>query len=150
MDTSINSVNSVNNYSNLNGTSAISAAQYADENSKIESFQDQLLDAEDDAELKDACDQFEEYFLSLMFKQMEKTTLKDDDDDSMFKEGQAEKMTKSFLYQEYAKVVTDAGGIGLSDQMYEQMQSQKTNTVSAEELLNQDANEENSLANGEL
>lgn len=131
----INGVDTYNDYGNLDTKTAMTSAQYANDTAKIESFENTLLNSEDDAELKEACDEFEAYFLELMIKQMEKTTLKDDDENSMFKEGQAEKMTKSFLYQGYAELMTDAGGIGLSDQMYEQIQMQRQNVVDVDDVL---------------
>ncbi len=131
----LNSVNSSS--STVNGLNN-DAAKIAQEANKLESFQEKLLQANDDAELKEACDQFEEYFLSLMFKEMEKTIPKDNSENSMFKESQAESITKDYLYQEYAKTMTEAGGIGLSNQMYEQMQKQNAAKITTEQLLAQD------------
>ncbi len=134
----LSGLNSVNSQSTtVNGLNN-DAAKIAQEANKLESFQDKLLQANDDAELKEACDQFEEYFLNLMFKEMNKTINKDDSENSMFKESQAESITKDYLYQEYAKSMTAAGGIGLSNQMYTQMQKQNAAKVTTEELLAQE------------
>ncbi len=131
----LSGLNSVNNSSStVNGLNN-DAAKIAQEANKLESFQDKLLQANDDKELKEACDQFEEYFLNLMLKEMQKTVNKDKSENSMFKESQGESITRDFLYQEYAKNMTAAGGIGLSKQMYEQMQKQNAGKVTTEELL---------------
>lgn len=131
----INNLGNLNNVASMSNSSNVSQAQFTDESAKLESFQEKLLVAQDDAELKEACDQFEEYFLNLMFKSMQKTINKDDSENSMFKESQAEKITKDFLYQEYAKSMTDAGGIGLSTQMYEQMKRQNDAKEVTEAML---------------
>ncbi len=134
----INSLSGLNNYSGISGSSTLSQSQYVDDSAKLESFQDKLLMAEDDEELKEACEQFEQYFLNLMFKEMEKTVMKDDSENSMFKESQAEGIYKDFLYQEYAKTMTDAGGIGLAQQMYYQMQRQNQGKITAEQLMSEE------------
>ncbi len=133
----INSVNGLNNYSGITDSTSLAQTQFIEDSAKLDSFQDALLMAEDDEELRNACEQFEEYFINLMFKEMQKTVMKDDSENSMFKESQAESIYKDFLYQEYAKNMTAAGGIGLADQMYEQMQKQNQGTVTAEELLSE-------------
>ncbi len=130
----INSLN-LNSYSGVTDSASLAQTQFVDESAKLESFQDALLMAEDDEELKNACEQFEQYFINLMFKEMQKTVNKDDSENSMFKESQAEGIYKDFLYQEYSKGMTEAGGIGLAKQMYEQMQRQNQGRVTSEELI---------------
>ncbi len=135
----ISSLNSLgSNLSASDSTSALAKMQTANETAKLESFQDQLLMAEDDEELKEACEQFEEYFINLMFKEMDKTIMKDDSEDSIFKESQAESYFKDFLYEEYSKSMTQAGGIGLAQQMYDQMQQQNQGVVSTQQLLDEE------------
>ncbi len=134
----LSGLNSVNNSSMTSNGLNNDAAKIAQEANKLESFQEKLLQANDDKELKEACDQFEEYFINLMLKEMQKTVNKDNSENSMFKESQAESITRDFLYQEYSKSMTKAGGIGLSKQMYEQMQKQNAAKVTTEELLAQE------------
>lgn len=70
-------------------------------------------------ELLDACKEFEAYFVEQLYKGMEKTIMKAEDEES----------STSYMdyfgdmqIQEYAKLVTDQGdGIGLAQQLYEQM-----------------------------
>jgi flagellar protein FlgJ len=71
-------------------------------------------------ELMDACKEFEAYFLEQIYKGMEKTIMKADDDDSS---------SSSYMdyfgdmqIQEYAEAATNQGdGIGLAKQLFEQM-----------------------------
>ncbi len=141
----LSSLNSLNGYSGVTDSTSLAQTQFVDESAKLESFQDALLMAQDDEELKNACEQFEQYFINLMFKEMQKTVLKDNSENSMFKESQAEGIYKDFLYQEYAKGMTEAGGIGLAQQMYEQMQRQNQGKITAEELMSQSQNESQSI-----
>lgn len=72
-------------------------------------------------ELMDACKEFEAYFIEQLYKGMEKTIMKADDDDS----SSVSQYTDYFgdmQTQEYAKLATEQGdGIGLAKQLYEQM-----------------------------
>ena len=68
-------------------------------------------------ELKDACQQFEEMFLTQMLKQMRKTAPKGE----MFGGGgQGEEQFSEMLDQERAKSWSQEGGIGLATMMFEQ------------------------------
>lgn len=72
-------------------------------------------------ELMHACKEFEAYFIEQIYKGMEKTIIKADDD----KTGTANQY-KSFFgdmqKQEYAKIAVEQDeGIGLASQLYEQM-----------------------------
>lgn len=76
-----------------------------------------------DEELMDACKEFEAYFLEQIYKGMEKTIMKADEEEndylSVFKDTQI---------QEYAKAATEQGdGIGLAKQLFESM---KRNNIS--------------------
>lgn len=76
-----------------------------------------------DEELMDACKEFEAYFLEQIYKDMEKTIMKADEEEndylSVFKDTQI---------QEYAKAATEQGdGIGLAKQLFESM---KRNNIS--------------------
>lgn len=74
---------------------------------------------EENKELKEACQQFEAYFLYTMFKEMDKTVVKSD----LIPEGRAEKMFKDMLYDEMATSASKGNGAGLADFMYKQMTS---------------------------
>ncbi|MCD6310233.1 MAG: rod-binding protein [Candidatus Eremiobacteraeota bacterium] len=74
---------------------------------------------QEDAKLKDACQQFETLFLSQLFTQMRKSIPKT----KLFGEGRDEEMMSSMLDQERAKVWAQTGGIGLANLLYQQMRT---------------------------
>lgn len=72
-------------------------------------------------ELMDACKEFEAYFIEQIYKGMEKTIMKAEDEES----GTASQYMDYFgdmQIQQYSKVAAEqGGGIGLASQLYEQM-----------------------------
>lgn len=72
-------------------------------------------------ELMEACKEFEAYFIEQMFKGMEKTIMKaEDEEDSTA--SQYLDYFSDMQTQEYAKAAAEQGnGIGLAQQLYEQM-----------------------------
>ena len=72
-----------------------------------------------DEELMDACKQFEAYFLEQVFKEMEKTVVKAEDEDSST--SQLEDYFKEATIQELAEQSTDQNPLGLAQMLYEQM-----------------------------
>ena len=93
-------------------------------NSKAESLQNKLTNgstATNEEELKEACKEFEAYFVEQVFNEMLKTTKVFSDDDE---NGYASKMVdyfKDFAVQELCDQVTDGDGLGLANILYEQM-----------------------------
>lgn len=76
--------------------------------------------AKEEAKLGEACQKFEEMFLTQMMKQMRKGGPKD----GMFGGGQAGKQFEGMLDQERAKSWSQEGGIGLASMLFEQMKKQ--------------------------
>ena len=77
--------------------------------------------AADDAKLKEACKEFETYFVEQVFKAMMETTKVFSDKDE---NGYASKMVdyfKDFAVQELCEKATEGGGLGLANTLYEQM-----------------------------
>lgn len=74
-----------------------------------------------EAELMEACKEFEAYFIEQMYKGMEKTIMKAEDEE----ESTASQYLDYFSdmqTQEYSKATAEQGdGIGLAQQLYEQM-----------------------------
>ncbi len=93
-------------------------------NSKAETLQSKLENgstAADEKELKEACKEFESYFVEQVFNSMMETTKVFSDDDE---NGYATKMVdyfKDFAVQELCDNVTDGDGLGLANILYEQM-----------------------------
>ncbi len=72
-------------------------------------------------ELMSACKEFEAYFIEQIFKGMEKTIMKAEDDESNTT-SQYKEYFGDMQIQAYAKAATEQGdGIGLASQLYEQM-----------------------------
>ncbi|MGN0154377.1 MAG: rod-binding protein [Lachnospiraceae bacterium] len=98
-------------YSNVSNASA----------SALENTLSKVDDQTTEEELMEACKEFEAYFIEQIYKGMEKTIMKADDDES----GTAGMYTDYFgdmQIQEYAKAASQQGnGIGLANQLYEQM-----------------------------
>lgn len=93
-------------------------------NNKAETLQNKLTNgsaATDDEELKEACKEFESYFVEQVFNAMLETTKVFSDDKE---DGYATKMVdyfKDFAVQELCGKVTDGNGLGLANTLYEQM-----------------------------
>ncbi|MDE5825602.1 MAG: rod-binding protein [Lachnospiraceae bacterium] len=93
-------------------------------NSKAESLQSKLTNGSavtDEEKLKEACKEFESYFVEQVFNAMMETTKVFSDDKE---DGYATKMVdyfKDFAVQELCDNVTDGDGLGLANILYEQM-----------------------------
>lgn len=82
---------------------------------------DNAMQNGDDKELKEACVEFESYFLNMMFKSMKKTVVSGG---GIFEKSNAQKMFEEMLDEELTKKMANTGGIGLADMMYKQMSRQ--------------------------
>ncbi|MCL2707808.1 MAG: rod-binding protein [Defluviitaleaceae bacterium] len=91
---------------------------------ELESFKEALeraaarLAAGQEAELRKACEDFESYFLQIMFREMRKTSF---DDGGFIKKSFAEKIFTDMMDEETSKSLAKSGGIGLADMLYRQM-----------------------------
>lgn len=69
-----------------------------------------------DEELMEACKSFESYLLEQVFKGMEKTIIKDEEEENDYLAQFGDK-----LYEEYAKDASENGSIGIAQLLYESM-----------------------------
>jgi flagellar protein FlgJ len=74
--------------------------------------------AEDDRQLREACESFEAYFLQIMLREMRKTSF---DPNGVLPKSNAEQIFTDMLDEEIAKSAAKGKGIGLADQLYMQM-----------------------------
>lgn len=84
------------------------------------SFEDTLKQAEeqqDDKALREACREFEEYFVNQMFQEMRKTV----HSSGLIPKSQGEKIFEDMLYEEYSKEIAKEQGIGIAQMMFEQL-----------------------------
>ena len=73
-------------------------------------------------ELMEACKEFEAYFIEQMYKGMEKTIMKAEDDEENSTASQYLDYFSDMQTEAYAKATAEQGnGIGLAQQLYEQM-----------------------------
>lgn len=116
-------------------------ASQASNSSKAETLKNKLANgstAADEDELKEACREFESYFVEQVFDAMMKTTKVFSDDEE---DGYATKMVdyfKDFAVQELCDNVTDGDGLGLANILYEQMKRNYGIGVVQPEALSED------------
>lgn len=110
----------------INTSSYLTSAAYTD-NYATEALQKKLGNTDiteaDDAELMEACESFEAYFVEQVLKEAKKTVKSEED------EGEYMKMFGDTLLQEYATALTKSGQIGLAKTLYDSMKVQTTNPV---------------------
>ncbi len=82
-----------------------------------------------DAELMDACKEFESYLVEQMFKAMEKTIMKDEDDESDSYISAYTDYYDDMKIQQYAKIVTDHGDLGIAQKLYDQLKLNLSETI---------------------
>ena len=73
-------------------------------------------DAVTNDEMMEACKEFEAYMIEQIYKSMEKTIIKADEDENEYQE-----YFGDMKVQEYAKMAVDQGGFGLANQLYAAM-----------------------------
>lgn len=76
-----------------------------------------------DKELMDACKNFESYLLEQVFKNMQKTVMKDEE-----QEGDYLAQFGDMLYENYAEQSTEQGELGIAQMLYESMKRNTTDT----------------------
>ncbi len=77
------------------------------------------VSTEEDEKMLEACKEFEAYMLEQVYKQMDKTVMRADEEKSDY-----ENYFGDMRIQELAKRATDQGGVGLAQQLYESMKRQ--------------------------
>ena len=112
----------------LGGLNILPQTQDKNKVEKAEGFAEELSKAQkntmDDPayqkRLKKACQGFESMFMQMMWKEMRGTV----PENSLFGESQGEKIFRDMLDTEMVDRMTQAGGLGLADLMYQQLRSQ--------------------------
>jgi flagellar protein FlgJ len=94
--------------------------------------------ASTDDELMDVCKQFESYMLEQVFKHMDKTVMRNNDD----KDASTENLVDYFRsrsIQELASQSTEKQGLGIAQQLYEQLKRNyglDENSIPADQVVN--------------
>lgn len=117
----------MNGLGNINSLNAVGSLMELDSTVKLEKEQDsfkevleQAVNTGDDEAMKEACDELESYMLSMMLKQV-KSSLLPEKEDRLIGEGDYVKMFSDTMINAVSEQVVKAGGMGLSNQLYEQM-----------------------------
>ncbi len=110
------------------GTTDYSSIINSTRQSDVEKTFKQKDKVQTDEEMMEACKQFEAYMVEQVYKSMENTIMKSDEE-----EGDYVKMFGDMRVQQYAQAVTDQGGVGLARQLYEAMKRNMP-TVDASEI----------------
>ena len=79
-----------------------------------------------DEELLDACKEFEAYFMEQMFKEMQKTIPKSEDESSYTT--QIREYFEGNMLQEISKESTETNSLGLAQMLFEQMKRNEEST----------------------
>lgn len=90
------------------------------ENIKQKNFETVINEAikeEDKEKLKNACQEFEGYFLQQLFKEMRKTI----PDSGLLEKSTGRDIYEDWLYEEYAKNISKGRGFGLAEMLYKQL-----------------------------
>lgn len=81
------------------------------------------IESQDDTALKESCNELEAFMLSMVFKQMKKSMLSDEDEDALIPKGDYTKTFEDTMINAVAEQMVEAGGIGLSDMLYKQIKN---------------------------
>ncbi|NSW89475.1 MAG: rod-binding protein [Firmicutes bacterium] len=86
------------------------------------------MENKDEKALKETCQQFEELFLQMMYRQMKATVPKS----GLFSENISTEIFDSMLDESLMKEASKANGVGLADMMYKQLYKKMYNTYKIE------------------
>lgn len=89
----------------------------------FENVLSQAIESKDNADIKEACDKMEEYFITSIFKQMKASINRDEN--SLIPKGDYEEMFEGQMIELQAAEAVKAGGIGLADMMYKELTREK-------------------------
>ena len=115
----------ITNLTNKDYSSYVSQAQMGNLTNQIK--KSSSADATDE-EMLSACKEFEAYLVEQVYKQVQSTIKSDDSDDNPYAD-----YAYDLQAQQYAKLVSDQGKLGLAQQLYESMKKQNA-AITPEEL----------------
>lgn len=115
----------ITNLTNKDYSSYVSQAQMGNLTNQIK--KSSSADATDE-EMMAACKEFEAYLVEQVYKQVQSTIKSDDSDDNPYAD-----YAYDLQAQQYAKLVSDQGKLGLAQQLYESMKKQNA-AITPEEL----------------
>ncbi len=108
------------NISDVGQVQTSAAATQAKEKVQMGAFEAALKNAAESGDktaLKKACQDFESIFVQMVFKNMRSTV----PEDSLLEKSQAESIFEGMLDEEFSKKVAGAGGMGIADMLFKQL-----------------------------
>ncbi|ONI40312.1 hypothetical protein AN639_04680 [Candidatus Epulonipiscium fishelsonii] len=84
------------------------------------------METKDDAELMEACQKVESYFLSTIFKQMKSSI---QSDNPLIEKGEYEETFEDMLTDTQVDGMISAGGVGLAEMMYKQLSRETVSKI---------------------
>ena len=96
------------------GSESVFAGRQNMETMKLDAYRRMPYKNMDDKKLREVSREFESIFVNQLFKSMRSTFPKDE----LLDGGMRKDIFEDMLYDEYAKKVSHAGGIGLGDMVY--------------------------------
>lgn len=106
-------------FDNISSVINSATTQATNANNALEGTLDKDMSNASDEELMDVCKQFESYFMEQVFREMEKTIPKNEEQDSSMT--QLTDYFKDSMIQQVSEQSVEQGGNGLAQQLYEQM-----------------------------
>ncbi len=110
--------------------------QMKDQNDSVDvnAFKKKLEDAaknKDEVKIREAAEQFESFFVNMLFKEMRKTV----QEGGLTEKSDARETFEGMLDEEMSKKITEAGGIGLADMMVKNFIHQYEQTAASDETI---------------
>ena len=94
--------------------------------------------AAEDKKLREACQDFEAMFMSIMYKQMRNTVPEND----LFGKSNGQKIFESMLDDEVMKNASKAGGMGLGDMLYRQLKMESKGQQDTQNVITRMKNQQ--------
>ncbi|MCL1884023.1 MAG: rod-binding protein [Defluviitaleaceae bacterium] len=96
-------------------------AQFQEVLERVMGREDSTLEERERAQIRQAAEMFESYFLNMMFRQMRSVNF---DEDGFIPRGNAERIFTEMLDEVISDKAAEQGGFGLADMLYAQMTKQ--------------------------
>lgn len=109
-------ITGINDYMSLQ--TSLSKQASVDTSVSFDSALQAAMESGDNDALKKSCDELESFWIAELFKQMKSSMLTGE---TLMGEGDYVEMFEDQMFEALADEMVQAGGIGLSDQMYRQM-----------------------------
>lgn len=107
----------------LNGLTDMTAAQAKVEQADFEALLRKAQADQDDAKLKEACEEFEAYYLNKVFKDMRKSIPKA----NLYEKAEGHDIYEDMLYEAYSKEIAKGSAAGIKDMLYKQLSKNSQN-----------------------